>query len=150
MKLNNKILSIMLLGATAFTGLSITSCVDEPDKYEIAGGTPSIDYVRLCDVTKKDSMLTGAYMGTSICLVGNNLRSITKMLFNDQQAILNTSMITDHTLIVDVPKTLTDNPTNKIYMYNKDGECTEYDFKTLVPEPVVTSLSNEFAKMAKP
>lgn len=76
MKLNNKILSIMLLGATAFTGLSITSCVDEPDKYEIAGGTPSIDYVRLCDVTKKDSMLTGAYMGTSICLVGNNLRSI--------------------------------------------------------------------------
>ena len=43
MKLNNKILSIMLLGATAFTGLSITSCVDEPDKYEIAGGTPSID-----------------------------------------------------------------------------------------------------------
>ena len=81
----------MLLGATAFTGLSITSCVDEPDKYEIAGGTPSIDYVRLCDVTKKDSMLTGAYMGTSICLVGNNLRSITKMLFNDQQAILNTS-----------------------------------------------------------
>ena len=68
------------------------------------------------------------------------------MLFNDQQAILNTSMITDHTLIVDVPKTLTDNPTNKIYMYNKDGECTEYDFKTLVPEPVVTSLSNEFAK----
>ena len=75
MKLNNKILSIMLLGATAFTGLSITSCVDEPDKYEIAGGTPSIDYVRLCDVTKKDSMLTGAYMGTSICLVGNNLRS---------------------------------------------------------------------------
>ena len=146
MKLNNKILSVMLLGATAFTGLSITSCVDEPDKYEIAGGTPSIDYVRLCDVTKKDSMLTGAYMGTSICLVGNNLRSITKMLFNDQQAILNTSMITDHTLIVDVPKTLTDNPTNKIYMYNKDGECTEYDFKTLVPEPVVTSLSNEFAK----
>ena len=132
MKLNNKILSIMLLGATAFTGLSITSCVDEPDKYEIAGGTPSIDYVRLCDVTKKDSMLTGAYMGTSICLVGNNLRSITKMLFNDQQAILNTSMITDHTLIVDVPKTLTDNPTNKIYMYNKDGECTEYNFKTIV------------------
>lgn len=55
-------------------------------------------------------------------------------------------MITDHTLIVDVPKTLTDNPTNKIYMYNKDGECTEYNFKTLVPEPVVTSLSNEFAK----
>lgn len=48
MKLNNKILSVMLLGATAFTGLSITSCVDEPDKYEIAGGTPSIDYVRLC------------------------------------------------------------------------------------------------------
>ena len=96
----------MLLGATAFTGLSITSCVDEPDKYEIAGGTPSIDYVRLCDVTKKDSMLTGAYMGTSICLVGNNLRSITKNALQRPASHLNTIMITDHTLIVDVPKTL--------------------------------------------
>jgi hypothetical protein len=69
MKLNNKILSVMLLGATAFTGLSITSCVDEPDKYEIAGGTPSIDYVRLCDVTKKDSMLTVSGSAFIPCII---------------------------------------------------------------------------------
>lgn len=146
MKLNNKVLSFILLGATMMGSASLTSCVDEPDKYEVAGGSPSIDYIRLSDVTKKDSMLTGAYMGTNICLVGNNLRSIKKIFFNDQEAILNTSFITDHTLLVDVPTTLTDNPTNKIYMYNSKNECTEYDFKTLVPNPVVSSLNNEFAK----
>lgn len=146
MKLNNKVLSFILLGATMMGSASLTSCVDEPDKYEVAGGSPSIDYIRLSDVTKKDSMLTGAYMGTNICLVGNNLRSIKKIFFNDQEAILNTSFITDHTLLVDVPTTLTDNPTNKIYMYNSKNECTEYDFKTLVPNPVVSSLNNEYAK----
>lgn len=146
MKLNNSIISFMLLGTMTLTGLGMTSCVDEPDKYEVASGSPSIDYIRLADVSKKDSMLTGAYMGTTICLVGNNLRSIKKMYFNDQQAVLNTSFITDHTLLVDVPKTLTDNPTNKIYIYNSNDECTEYNFKTLVPNPVVTSLSNEWAK----
>jgi hypothetical protein len=136
----------MLMGFAALTGLGLTSCVDQPDAYEVADGTPTIDYIRLSDVTKKDSMLTGAHLGENICIVGNNLRSIKRLYFNDQPAILNTSFITDHTLLVDVPDGISDHPTDKIYMVNNNNDTTSYDFKTLVPQPVVSSLNNEYAK----
>ena len=134
------------MGFAALTGLGLTSCVDQPDAYEVADGTPTIDYIRLSDVTKKDSMLTGAHLGENICIVGNNLRSIKRLYFNDQPAILNTSFITDHTLLVDVPDGISDHPTDKIYMVNNNNDTTSYDFKTLVPQPVVSSLNNEYAK----
>lgn len=69
--------------ALAVVGLGLTSCEDEPDKYEITGGTPSISYIRPVDVAAKDSLLVEGSLGNSICIVGNNLRSITKLLFND-------------------------------------------------------------------
>jgi hypothetical protein len=145
MKQNKKLLVAAMAMLTLFTGFGLTGCEDEPDKYEVTGGSPTIEYIRLSDVTKKDSMLTGAYMGTNICLVGHNLTSIKKMYFNDQEAILNTSFMTDNTLLVDVPKTISDNPTNKIYMVNSAGDTVTYDFKVLVPTPLVSSLNNEFA-----
>lgn len=79
------------------------SCADEPDKYEIEGGIPTLKYIRPLTPEVSDSLLR-AYMSNSICLVGDNLRSIVAMYFNDQKAVLNTSYMTDHTVIVDVPK----------------------------------------------
>ena len=35
-----------ILALTAFAGLMLTSCKDEPDKYKVAGGTPTINYIR--------------------------------------------------------------------------------------------------------
>jgi hypothetical protein len=146
MKLTKTILGSALVGTIALlSGITFQSCSDQPDKYEIASGKPSIYYVRLSKVSAKDSLITGAYMGTNITFVGENLRSITKMYFNDQEAILNSSFITDNTLLVDVPNTLTNNPTDKIYMVNNRNDTTTYDFKVLIPKPVVSSLSNEFA-----
>lgn len=131
---------IFALGmATAFV-----SCNDQPDKFEMTAGSPTIKYIRLTDPEKADSLLDQAYMETTICLVGDNLTSIHKLWFNDQPAILNTSLITDHTLIVDIPSKIPDEITNKIYMETRDGESCEYDFTVLVPDPVITSLKNEW------
>lgn len=135
----------LMTGVLAITGLATTSCEDEPDKYEIAGGKPTVYYVRSPYLSQKDSLLTGAYMGNTICLVGDNLRSITELWFNDQQAVLNTSFITDHTLLVDVPNELPEVPTDKIYMITQGKDTVEYDFSVLIPQPTVTSISNEFA-----
>ena len=55
-------------------------------------------------------------MANTICLVGENLRSVYELYFNDQKAILHTSYITDHTLMVDVPKEIPSVVTDKIYM----------------------------------
>ena len=127
---------------TVFTGF--VACNDQSDKFEMTGGSPDIKYIRLTDPEKADSLLDQAYMETTICLVGNNLTSIHKLWFNDQPAILNTSLITDHTLIVDIPSKIPEEITNKIYMETRDGDMCEYDFTVLVPDPVVTALKNEW------
>ena len=48
------------------TGFSLTSCEDEPDKYEVASGYPTVNYVRVTDIAASDSLLTGAYMSSNI------------------------------------------------------------------------------------
>lgn len=98
-------------------------------------------YVRVPDPAAADSLLTGAYMANTICLVGENLRSVYELYFNDQKAILNTSYITDHTLMVDVPKEIPSVVTDKIYMVTKAKDTIDYDFKVLVPAPTVNSIS---------
>lgn len=123
---------------------AFVACEDEPDKYEVAGGSPEVIYV--IKPANTDSLITSAFMGERIVLMGNNLRSITKLCFNDREAILNTSLITDHSLFVTVPGTLPDNPTDKIYMTNKDGEVTTFDFGVDVPAPQVSSLKCEQVK----
>lgn len=146
MRSKNNIFGAALLGAMALmSSFVFQSCEDQPDKYETTNGNPTVYYARLSDVASKDSLIQGAYMGTFVTLVGENMRSITKMYFNDQEAVLNSSLITDNTLIVQVPNNLSDNPTDKIYMVNADKDTTTYDFKTLVPNPVVSSMDNEWA-----
>lgn len=122
-----------------------TSCEDEPDKYEVAGGTPTIDYVRPVDVASKDSLLTGASLNNTICIVGRNLRSVTKINFNDQTAVLNTSYMTDNTIIVTVPKSIPGKVTDKIYFITNNKDTIDYDFKTVVPAPTINGMSNEWA-----
>ncbi len=146
MKMNiNNIRRMLWFAAAIVSGIVFQACEDEPDKYKIANGKPEIQYVRMANVNASDSLITAAYMDNMICLVGKNLRSIVEMYFNDQQAILNTSYITDNTLIVTVPKNLSDNPTDKIYMVNSKNDTVTYDFKVLVPAPVVNSISCEYA-----
>ena len=135
------LLSVVMTSAAIFT----VSCEDEPDKYEIAGGTPEIIYIRT--VSNPDSLITAAYTGSIIAICGNNLRSVVELYFNDQKATLNTSYMTDHTIIVDVPSALPNNPTDKIYMVNKDGVTTSYDFSVTIPAP---TLSNMLCEIVKP
>ncbi|MCQ2257476.1 MAG: glycan-binding surface protein [Bacteroidaceae bacterium] len=128
-----------------FVALIFASCADEPDKYEVTGGTPTISYIRPVDKASADSLLTGAFMDNEICIVGENLRSIVDMKFNDQKAQLIPSLITDNTLIVTVPGTIPGEVFNKIFMTNNKGVVTEYDFKVLVPGPKILTMENEWA-----
>lgn len=139
-------MKFFVLAFIAIVGSALTSCEDEPDKYKITDGVPTVKYVRMTDPAVADSLIDGAYMANTVCLVGDNLRSIYELYFNDQKAVLNTSLMTDHTLIVDIPSTIPSEVTNKIYMINSKKDTVAYEFKVLVPAPVVNSMSNEFAK----
>lgn len=126
-------------------GMTVVSCEDEPDKFKLTGGTPEVMYIRPVNVEQADSLLTGAFLDNQICIVGKNLTSIHELYFNDQKAILNTSLITANTLLVTIPKAIPEVVTNKIYMINKAGVTTEYDFNVYVPAPSVRSISCEYA-----
>lgn len=135
----------LTLGVMFAAVLGFTSCADEPDKFEATGGKPTISYFRLADATAKDSLITGALMKTPICIVGSNLKSIAEMYFNDQKAVLNTSYMTDNTLIVTVPKDMPEKVTDKLYVITTGKDTLAYDFKVLVNSPSVSSMSNEWA-----
>lgn len=133
------------VAALAMMSCLMTACEDQPDKYEIADGVPTLKYVRSPLPEEADSLLVGAYLGNTVCLVGDNLRSIYELYFNDQKATLNTSYMTDHTILVDIPKNIPEEVTNKIYMVTKSGAKVDFDFSVMVPAPVVSSMSCEYA-----
>ena len=139
MKYLNKILAALTISA----GFLAVSCEDQPDAFVPTEGLPSVDFIRYAD---RDIVITQAFMQEAVCLVGNNLRSINQLWFNDQEAVLNTSYITDNTLVVSVPKNKAIVQTDKIYMITAAKDTVTYDFLVLAPAPVVKAMSNEYAK----
>ncbi len=123
----------------------LASCskkIDYPDRFQPTSGVPTVDYIRYAD---KDLIIDQAAMEETICLVGDNLTSVHDIYFNDQQAILNTSYITTHTLVVSVPKTLPTVTDDQIHLITRDSTVVLYNFKVLPPVPKVSGMSNEWA-----
>lgn len=129
----------------AFVGVTATSCEDEPHKYEVADGVPTIKYVKVTSPESGDSLITGAYMDNLICIVGDNLRSTVELWFNDQQAVLNTSYMTDNTILVSVPGTIPNVVSNMMYFVTAGNDTITYPFEVIVPAPTVNSMSCEYA-----
>ena len=124
----------------------LSSCEDQPDAFKPTSGKPLVHYVRYAD---QDIIIDRAYMEESVCLVGENLRSVNELFFNDQKAILNTSFMTDNTLLVSVPKNMATVTTNKIYLITAAKDTVKYDFQVLPPAPVIKSMSNEWAAVGE-
>jgi len=140
--MKNKIKSaVFLLALLVCTTALFTTCEENyTGKYEITDGTPTIYFVRPTNAANKDSLLTGAPLGETICIVGDNLTSVQELYFNDRMAFLNINFITKNTLIVTVPSELPGETTNKIYFVNKAGVKTEYDFTVLMPVPLIRRI----------
>lgn len=138
--LSTFLLTLLVVGM----GYVVTSCDDNPTEYKSTSGKPEVYYVRFADPASADSLIDAAYMESTICIVGDNLRSIKKIVFNDQEAVLNTSFITDNTLFVNIPKTIPTDVTNTMYLIAKN-DTVKYPFNVLVPGPVVRRISNEHA-----
>ena len=108
--------SIMLFAAAA---LGFASCEDYPDAFVLADGVPSVDYVRYAD---REVLIEQAYMGEIVCFVGENLCSVRELYFNEHPAVLNTSYMTDNTLIAAVPGKIPQVKTDKVYMITKNKD----------------------------
>lgn len=143
MRTISKYINAIAAAALVTAGFSSCDKVDYPDRYEVADGKPTVYSVRYAD---RDINITSAYMDEVVCLLGKNLRSITELWFNDQEAILNTSYITDNTLMVSVPKNMPAVQTDSLYMITKSKDTVAFYFKVLPPVPKVNSMTNEWAE----
>ena len=130
----------MLFAAAA---LGFASCEDYPDAFVLADGVPTVQYVRYAD---RDVLIEQAFMGEVVCFVGENLCSVHELFFNDQKAVLNTSFMTENTLVAAVPGNLPKVKTDKVYMITKAQDTVTVDFKVMMPAPVLRSMSCEFQK----
>lgn len=122
---------------TLLLGVILLSCDDEES------GTPLITNVR---VTLKDSAIVGGQFNLTVAIQGTNLGDVNKVLFNDVEAELNPVYVTNKNIICAVPDDAPTQVTNKITVFTTSGASASFDFKVILPEPVVQAVYNEFAK----
>ena len=110
------------------------------------GGTPNIKYIRITDPLKSDSLIAHAFMGNTVAIMGDNLENVMEIWFNDQSAILNTSFMTNKTIIVAIPNVIPGTVTNEIKLVMRDKSIVKYPFGVDVPSPLIESMLCEYVK----
>ncbi len=137
MKTVNKLITIF------FVALAATS-VFSACKKEASTAEPKVNYVRITRPESSDSLLVGAGQGRLIAVMGENLKDAVEIWFNDQQATLNPTYITNTTIIVNVPNPIPRNITNKLKIVFKNGFVLLHDFVVQISEPYVGSMVSEY------
>lgn len=132
----------MLLFAVlaALVGINF-SCSDDDAPN---GGQPTIKYVRITKPESSDSLLTGAFQGNLIAIVGENLEGAREIWFNDQKATLTPTYVTNKTILVSVPSEVPAEISNKLKIIFADGQTLLHDFKVQISEPDVASMNCEY------
>lgn len=140
--INISYMLVFLLGGVFI----FSSCKDDNEN----GGPPIIERVRLTDPKTADKSLGEATLGSTLVIVGKNLKSTKMVYMNNYPVSINATYTTDQYLIVNVldsiPTVATNkNAPNEIRVINAYGEAV-YQFQILPPAPVIQKISNEFAK----
>lgn len=140
-KYNIKISSLVLaLLMAAFVTPLFQSCEEDGSSTAV----PEISYVRLTDPDKSDSLLVTAFLGNTIALMGSNLQDVEQVWFNDQEAYLNTSYITDFSIIVTIPTNIPEVVTDEITLLTSSGIESKYPFRVNVPAPRLNGMLCEY------
>ncbi len=143
MKPITKHIKLLVFLLSAASGLFMYSCSE--DELENSG-EPVIYYIRNTDPERSDSLYVGAPLGNLIAIVGANLGGTSKIMFNDQEAVLNSTYVTDKSILVTVPPDAPIVRTDKMTLTFRNGETLEYDFKVDISAPLVESMENEWAQ----
>jgi len=138
MKSINKILLVLIM-LTGVAGIFIACDKNNNDSAE-----PSVSYVRITRPESSDSLLVGAGQGRLIAIVGENLKDAVEVWFNDRQAVLTPTYITDKSILVSVPNPIPKDITNKLKIVFKNGFVLYHDFVVQISKPYVASMVSEF------
>ncbi|AKD03286.1 hypothetical protein PKOR_09305 [Pontibacter korlensis] len=120
-----------------------TGCSDD-DENGPNGGKPMVSYVRVTRPESSDSLLTKAGQGSMVAIIGQNLQGARQLWFNDQQAALNPTYITNTSIITRVPANIPGNITNKMKIIFSNGDSLIHDFVVDISEPLVSGMMSEY------
>lgn len=134
-RLNKNILFLLI--AVAFAGV-FYSCTKETT------GEPKVKYVRITSPESSDSLLVGAGQGQLIAIMGENLQDAVEVWFNDQQARLTPTYITNTTILVSVPSNIPKQITNKLKIIFSDGFILNHEFEVEISKPYLSGMVCEF------
>ena len=136
----NKIINIKSLIAIALliTGSFVFQSCNEDESYP----TPSIMNVR---PTADNNPITEGNFGDVIAIQGTGFGSTQEVWFNTVMAEFNPTLVTDNNIILSIPSDFPEEINDKITVVTKGGSA-EFDFKVIVPAPIISSISNEFPK----
>ena len=107
-------------------------------------GEPEVSYVRVANPDQSDSLLVRANLGSEIVLIGSNLGGIRQVWFNDQQAVLTPTWVTNESIFVQVPNTAPNEVTDNIYLIDDNSDTLEYSFEVSISAPLISSAMNEW------
>jgi hypothetical protein len=141
MKTLTKYLYLFIL-PLALAGALLSSC-DNEDELE-NGGEPTIYYVRVTSAESSDSLVTSAFLGNLVAIMGDNLAEARHLYFNDKEAILTPTFITNTSILVRIPNEAPIDINNKIKLVFRDGTELLYDFLVSIPPPEVLSMDLEY------
>ena len=145
-------------GMAVFAAGMFASCTDEPDKFVATEGVPVVKYIRCmstevhkyndpADMHYTDGeLVTSARPGSMLCLIGENLRSVHDVYFNNLYVAPNPSYITDNTLFISVPAEVPTEATDKMDLITAAHDTVAVDFHVSISAPVADRMDCEFAK----
>jgi len=132
---------VMLLLAALFSGTIFQAC----EKSDTASVMPVVNYIRLTNPDKSDSLVVSAYMGQLIVLMGENMQDVNQIWFNDQPASVNTNLVTSTNIMVTVPNVIPGVVTNQIRLITADHKDTlKVPFNVKVPGPQLDAMVCEY------
>lgn len=122
-----------------------TSC-EEDDGVPLVEpeGTPTISYLRVTDPEASDSLLVRAELGQGVAIIGKNLGGTREIWFNDREAVINPSWVTNRSIIVSVPNVAPLEITDHMYLVDDAGDTLAYPFEVTIPAPEIHSAVNEW------
>lgn len=121
-------------------GALLSSCDEDDDK----GGTPQIRYIRSTNPESADSLYVGAFLDNLIAIIGNNLGDVREAWFNDRQAELIPTYITNTSILVSVPEEAPLDINNTLKLVFANGFVLEHSFEVMIPPPLIASMKCEF------
>ncbi|MCV9387011.1 glycan-binding surface protein [Reichenbachiella ulvae] len=131
--------TLNLLMAIAIGSAVLSGCTEEE-----TGGAPSVSYIRVTNPESADSLVVAAGQGQMVVIKGDNLGNVRELWFNDREATLNPSFITNSSVITRVPSRIPSNINNLMTLVFSNGDSLQYDFTVDIGEPYVERFKSEY------